>query len=61
MPLEKEVEAPGAAEVCVQCVGSHKPGLFELSGTDPLENSAFNLRSWRRLPSLSDEVKITSV
>lgn len=37
--------------------GSHKPGIFEpsvLSGTDPLQNTAFDLRSCRRLPNLSD-------
>ena len=45
-------------------VGTLKPVSFELpvlSGSDPQENMAFDLRPWRRLPNSSDEVKVTGV
>lgn len=45
-------------------VGPQKPGISEpcvFSGTDPLENIAFDLKPWRKLLKLSNEVKITGV
>lgn len=44
--------------------GSYKPGYFGLpvlSGTDPLEDAAFDLGPWRGHPNLSDGVGVIGV
>lgn len=36
-------------------------GRFVLTGADPQENTAFELRLWKRIPKLSDGTEITGV